>query len=507
MFVSLLLDDEMTPRDAWDILGNAIVNERKEVECKPIIDWMKVALTREGVGQQSRLAQQSLTAPLSNRVLMEHQWKLMIQDLPALDPAAMRGRKDRIADELGVLVGMQKDVLDDRKAERAKRENKFPSEVFGSQIENVMRLCRVAREQDLPGVWLELARTPVKQHRTVIQKWVDQTANDIADGISIIVTPTLVKKITTLEFVMRNKQSLESGVHPFTFNQHHAAEREQAAEVASLYDFVNGGQVRTGLADAQVLLANDTIGFPQLTSHGRGMIKRCMVWYATFLGNAQPLVDQHQEFIDTWMLNEAEYEVMVPTDRSMATFVPTMFCRWFQLRLTDYINRQWRSSVNIAIPDFQDLFRRIEVGDPWEVKLPLQYDRMLQGGVNDAGGNERGGGLVAEGGGGVVGVGDDDGGGNRNGGGPNNTICRNLNYRQQLFQRFAVLVCRVRDIVTAAPVPPPMSPHDNTCQMCVSYHVKGMCNDRCGRSVDHAAHTPAQDNLLLEWCTAHYVLP
>ena len=267
-----------------------------------------------------------------------------------------------------------------------------------------------------------------------------------------------------------------------------------------------------GLADAQVLLANDVIGFPQLTSHGRGMIKRCMVWYATFLGNAQPLIDQHQEFIDTWMLNEAEYEVMVPLDRSMATFIPTMFCRWFQLRLTDYINRQWRTSVDVTIPDFQDLFRRIEVGDPWEVRLPLQYDRMLHGGENSASSNEIGGGvvmgLVAGGRGDTIGGGGGgDAGGNRNAGTPTNTICRNLNYRQEVFGRFAVLARRVREVLVAAPNPPPLSPHDNTCQMCVAYHVKGMCNDRCGRSADHAVHTLAQDNLLLEWCTAHYTLP
>ena len=170
----------------------------------------------------------------------------------------------------------------------------MPSEVFGGQMENVMRLCGVASEAHLPGVWLDLARTPIKQHRTIIQKWVDSTSRDIADGIPIIVTPTLVKKITTLEFVMRNKQSLDSGFHPFTFNQHHAAEREQAAQVASLYDFVNGGQAGAGLADAQALLASDPIGFPQLSSHGRGMIKRCMVWCATFFGTNRPIVHQHQ---------------------------------------------------------------------------------------------------------------------------------------------------------------------------------------------------------------------
>ena len=100
-------------------------------------------------------------------------------------------------------------------------------------------------------------------------------------------------------------------------------------------------------------------------------MKICMVWYATFCGNTQPIIEQHQKFIDTQVLNEVEYGVMVPSSRGMATFIPTMFCRWFQLRLSDYVSRQWKSIADIAVPDFQDLFRRIEIGDPWEVKLPL----------------------------------------------------------------------------------------------------------------------------------------
>ena len=259
-----------------------------------------------------------------------------------------------------------------------------------------MRLCRVGREEDLPGVWGDLAKTPVKQHRSVIHKWVDATADSMDDGLSIIVTPTLVKKITTLEFVLRNRQSLETGVHPFTFNQHHAKERERAAEVANLYDYVNTGQVGAGLVDAQVLLANDLIGFPQLFSHGRGMIKRYMIWYATFIGDNHPLVVQHLELLEEWLLNEAEYKVLIPQDAAMATFLPTIFCRWFQLRLSDYINCQWRSAGIVNVPDFGELFRRIDIGDPWEVRLPTRYDQMLRasGGNNDEGdwndGQERG---------------------------------------------------------------------------------------------------------------------
>ena len=56
MFVSMMLESEMSPRHAWEHLGGVIVNENKLVECKPIIDWIKVALTRQFLDHPSRLA-------------------------------------------------------------------------------------------------------------------------------------------------------------------------------------------------------------------------------------------------------------------------------------------------------------------------------------------------------------------------------------------------------------------------------------------------------------------
>jgi len=58
----------------------------------------------------------------------------------------------------------------------------------------------------------------------------------------------LVKKIKTLDFIIRNNQFIEFSVHLSTFNQYHAKEREQAAEVSSLYDFVNKVQAVARLA-------------------------------------------------------------------------------------------------------------------------------------------------------------------------------------------------------------------------------------------------------------------
>jgi hypothetical protein len=40
--------------------------------------------------------------------------------------------------------------------------------------------------------------------------------------------------------------------------------------------------------------------------------------------------------------------------------------------------------------------------------------------------------------------------------------------------------------------------------MCVSYHVKGICNSRCGRKGDHRAHSEAETKSLLAWCVVAF---
>jgi hypothetical protein len=36
--------------------------------------------------------------------------------------------------------------------------------------------------------------------------------------------------------------------------------------------------------------------------------------------------------------------------------------------------------------------------------------------------------------------------------------------------------------------------------MCVSYHVKGICNSRCSRKMDHRTHNATETQALLGWC-------
>jgi hypothetical protein len=41
-------------------------------------------------------------------------------------------------------------------------------------------------------------------------------------------------------------------------------------------------------------------------------------------------------------------------------------------------------------------------------------------------------------------------------------------------------------------------------EMCLSYHVKGICNFRCRRKADHRTHNATETQALLKWCKAAF---
>jgi len=53
--------------------------------------------------------------------------------------------------------------------------------------------------------------------------------------------------------------------------------------------------------------------------------------------------------------------------------------------------------------------------------------------------------------------------------------------------------------------PPPEITHNGTkVQMCVGYHVKGKCWEKCPRAADHVAHSAQDTTKLVEWCKKAY---
>ena len=45
----------------------------------------------------------------------------------------------------------------------------------------------------------------------------------------------------------------------------------------------------------------------------------------------------------------------------------------------------------------------------------------------------------------------------------------------------------------------PLSPRDASKESCLSYHIKGLCNSRCGRAGDHIPYPSGGDQLIMTW--------
>jgi hypothetical protein len=87
-YVRILLQRPLTPREAWVQVAGAIYNDGTQEACSPLLDWLRVAITRQGDALPSRLQQVHPSIPLMLPTLVQRRWQLVISDLPALSAGA-----------------------------------------------------------------------------------------------------------------------------------------------------------------------------------------------------------------------------------------------------------------------------------------------------------------------------------------------------------------------------------------------------------------------------------
>ena len=104
-YVGLLLSGDLTPVEAWQRLRGSIVDAAAEDTCRPIVDWLRAALTRLVPDALSTLVVPDPSAPLPNAILLEHRHRLLLGHLPGLDLSINRSAGTRIAETVGEVAG------------------------------------------------------------------------------------------------------------------------------------------------------------------------------------------------------------------------------------------------------------------------------------------------------------------------------------------------------------------------------------------------------------------
>ena len=188
--------------------------------------------------------------------------------------------------------------------------------------------------------------------------------------------------------------------------------------------------------------------------------------------------------------------------------LPTRMVRWVQLRLDRWFRTQRLSATDLPAPNLVEIFEKIENEEQWFPQIPEEYlgqlgctnPRSLPAQAPRNVGAQLG--LPRAAPPGVPGgPGGDEAG---------QSIVRNGSYNAA-FERFknlnipiSTIRRRLRDNPNMRR--PPASPVAANTEMCLAFHIKGLCNTRCGKAGDHVPHTEQQDTPLLSWCEECYTV-
>jgi hypothetical protein len=160
-YVRILLQRPLTPREAWVQLAGAIYNDGTQVACAPLLDWLRVAITRQGENQASRLQQEHPRVPLMLPALVQRCWQLVINDLPVLSSGATLAAGHVIATSLNALVSNNREFRNADEIRREQNSARTPEKCFGcTRVLKLLRLCQVPSAENLPDMWIQMANEP-----------------------------------------------------------------------------------------------------------------------------------------------------------------------------------------------------------------------------------------------------------------------------------------------------------------------------------------------------------
>jgi hypothetical protein len=354
----------------------------------------------------------------------------------------------------------------------------------------LLRWCHVQDEALLPDIWKQLANAPKGQHRRVIQGAMDDTCEQLGfRNLNFQITTTVSKKVVGLEWVMHVADDLSTGLHPFTVGYVTAEQAKAQRQRNRESDMLYANEAAPSLANTKALLSDSKVHIPFTILQGRLTHQQAYVLYYTLLGGTQhPLVQQYKQHYEEYMSREAELESVHPRDPRHYYLVPALLVWWVQLEVSYLIRRQSTSNTPVGPPSLQVLFDDIARGKDWAPLLPKRYlakDAATPTQVNTDTGSA------------ISGLTGSSGsiGSNPQGGTPAATsdvpkVEYNLEY-QDRFQKYKEMGLPTRQVKAFCLKQKVKLPWNHALKksMCISFHIKGVCNNRCGSSGDHKPHT------------------
>lgn len=502
-YVPLFLASPVTPRQAWETCRAQIVTDNREVECAPLIDYFRAAITRTTANVLPSLAVASPNPPLADADLMSHRRRILEQDFPLLGSARATIQQNQIAAQLGILIQDNRNESTRAEQLRLAAKHKPLSSLIGTRgVALLLNICNVAHEDLLPGIYKELANASKSQQLSILQFAVDEMKRRCAEpDIQLIVDASLLQLVKNLAFELPDINGVTNGLTPFLFFERLEAE---AYESSATWNALMSGTAGASSTDLAPLL-KAKVKPPISDMHVRHMHRRLEVFTKVIFGEHHGIPTALEQFLTRYMSMESTLTRLQL--RQPMHLRHTMICRKTGLVLNAWFQKRRTLAGPLPPPDFVKFFDDIQLDNNWEQIVPSTT--LLQLGLGPSPTAPQLSGTVQQPQPPVVPP------------PPTPTLTQpptrtsgvrlnNTAFIASLFTRFkdmSTVSCRVlRDKIRRGELPAlPMSKVEPTKPMCLAWHVRAECNSNCSCKYDHiTTYTESESQSLVAWCNEHF---
>eukprot|EP00980_Cylindrotheca_fusiformis_P027904 scaffold22568_cov125-Cylindrotheca_fusiformis.AAC.1 len=294
----MFLHQGMKPRDAYQAIYGAVQAAGMMGDCDPLLNWIRLALTRPAAGQPPRTAIAPLTPPViatqeGQDLFLDYRLEHLHYDLPGLAPGAMLAL-GQIAHQGFASLTQEQHLtrLEAAAARQEKTARKKPSSYYLNDLDTLLRLAQVASEDDLPEVHEKLANHSKGQpQRLILERAIRESLVARRLKAEFPVTTAMAQKVQTVSYSTPTDGDLSLGLTIFNMGALNSVGVKAQDQANRHADTIYGNSVSPSLDDvAQLTDASKDVVIPRTVSQLRTALNRTLVFYETLFGQQHPLV-------------------------------------------------------------------------------------------------------------------------------------------------------------------------------------------------------------------------
>jgi hypothetical protein len=525
-YVTPFLTTGFSPKDAYQILFGMVHQAGHQVACEPLLDWLRVTLTLRGGANPLPVTcvppatPPAFATPGVQQEFSTYRLSTFHADFPHFQPGHQHNNAALIAQGLTAINDEQRLARQEAQQRQASQAAlKTPAAYLGVLLDKLMRWCQVPSEADLPPLYTTLANTKKGRARVAIQTAVEEALRNLQYVEDFPVSTTLATKVQDLMWASPIPDNFTLGINLFGLGSPDTEAMAQQRQLNQHADALYGGEAAPSLLDIVAIQdSKQDVHIPKTFAQLRFLVERAEALWLVLLGTHHTVTQQYRAYRQYLGLNEHRVERIMTSDARMRHLVPALLARRVQLATNSWLNTQANVAMPVPHSNLLEIFLDIDFGKQWEAPFPAQYISnpgagpvatvSLNGTASTAASTITFRSNAASTASSVL-----------TGTPPSVTpttltstprdtsIVRNMLYNDTVFGIYKAMNIKaktLKDQLRARNVTYPLNARNGN--MCLTYHVQGICNSGCRNAADHYNHSAAEDETFRAWCAQHYKL-